>query len=111
MNNILAIISAIVAGVIGILVTMLKIKSNKISKLEQARAMGYDDAEKDYYELNARTLLTTWGNKGGILNDYANRGCRTRHCKNLRVGRCTHRSSNAVYPQHCHQRQRREPRD
>lgn len=42
--------------------------------IEQARAMGYDDAEKDYYELNARTLLTTWGNKGGILNDYANRG-------------------------------------
>ena len=37
MNNILAIISAIVAGVIGILVTMLKIKSNKISKLEEEK--------------------------------------------------------------------------
>ena len=35
MNNIIAIISAIVAGVIGLLVTMLKIKSNKISKLEE----------------------------------------------------------------------------
>ena len=37
MNNILAIISAIVAGVIGILVTLLKIKSNKISKLEEEK--------------------------------------------------------------------------
>ena len=43
MNNILAIISAIVAGVIGILVTMLKIKSNKISKLEEEK----DTLEKD----------------------------------------------------------------
>ena len=37
MNNILAIISAIVAGIIGLLVTMLKIKSNKISKLEEEK--------------------------------------------------------------------------
>ena len=37
MNNIIAIISAIVAGVIGILVTLLKIKSNKISKLEKEK--------------------------------------------------------------------------
>lgn len=37
MNNILAIISAVVAGVIGLLVTMLKIKSNKISKLEEEK--------------------------------------------------------------------------
>ena len=37
MNNILAIISAIVAGVIGILVTLLKVKSNKISKLEEEK--------------------------------------------------------------------------
>ena len=43
MNNILAIISAIVAGVIGILVTMLKIKSNKISKLEEEK----DTLEKE----------------------------------------------------------------
>ena len=33
MNNIIAIISAVVAGVIGLLVTLLKIKGNKISKL------------------------------------------------------------------------------
>ena len=37
MNNILAIISVIVTGVIGLLVTMLKIKSNKISKLEEEK--------------------------------------------------------------------------
>ena len=43
MNNIIAIISVIVAGVIGILVTMLKIKSNKISKLEEEK----DTLEKD----------------------------------------------------------------
>ena len=43
MNNIVAIISAIVAGVIGILVTMLKLKSNKISKLEEEK----DTLEKD----------------------------------------------------------------
>ena len=43
MNNIIAIISAIVAGVIGILVTMLKVKSNKISKLEEEK----DTLEKD----------------------------------------------------------------
>ena len=37
MNNIIAIISAIVAGVIGLLVTLLKMKSNKISKLEEEK--------------------------------------------------------------------------
>ena len=57
MNNILAIISAIVAGVIGLLVTMLKIKSNKISKLEEekdtleqekAKAEKVNDSSKNY---------------------------------------------------------------
>ena len=57
MNNILAIISAIVAGVIGLLVTMLKIKSNKISKLEEekdtleqekANAEKVNDSSKNY---------------------------------------------------------------
>ena len=37
MNNIIAIISAVVAGVIGLLVTLLKVKSNKISKLEEEK--------------------------------------------------------------------------
>ena len=57
MNNVLAIISAIVAGVIGLLVTMLKIKSNKISKLEEekdtleqekAKAEKVNDSSKNY---------------------------------------------------------------
>ena len=57
MNNILAIISAVVAGVIGILVTMLKIKRNKISKLEEekdtleqekANAEKVNDSSKNY---------------------------------------------------------------
>ena len=57
MNNILAIISAVVAGVIGLLVTLLKIKSNKISKLEEekdtleqekANAEKVNDSSKNY---------------------------------------------------------------
>ena len=41
--------------------------------LEKARQIGDNKAEQDYYELNARTLLTTWGDKDQSLNDYANR--------------------------------------
>ena len=57
MNNIVTIISAVVAGVIGILVTLLKIKSNKISKLEdekdtleqeKANAKKVNDSSKNY---------------------------------------------------------------
>ena len=57
MNNIIAIISAVVAGVIGLLVTMLKVKSNKISKLEEekdtleqekANAEKVNDSSKNY---------------------------------------------------------------
>ena len=57
MNNIIAIISAVIAGVIGLLVTMLKIKSNKISKLEEekdtleqekAKAEKVNDSSKNY---------------------------------------------------------------
>ena len=57
MNNILAIISAVVAGVIGLLVTLLKIKSNKISKLkeekdtleqEKANTEKVNDSSKNY---------------------------------------------------------------
>ena len=39
--------------------------------IEDARAWGTTKEEKDYYERQARTLLTVWG--GPILNDYANR--------------------------------------
>ena len=57
MNNIVAIVSAVVAGVIGLLVTLLKIKSNKISKLkeekdtleqEKANAEKVNDSSKNY---------------------------------------------------------------
>ena len=57
MNSIIAIISAVVAGVIGLLVTLLKIKSNKISKLEEekdtlekekANAEKVNDSSKNY---------------------------------------------------------------
>ena len=57
MNNILAIISAVVAGVIGLLVTLLKVKSNKISKLkeekdtleqEKANSEKVNDSSKNY---------------------------------------------------------------
>lgn len=38
-----------------------------------ARQFGHTPAEQAYYEKNARTLLTTWGERGQSLNDYANR--------------------------------------
>lgn len=38
-----------------------------------AEVFGKDAAEKEYYKKNARTLLTTWGERGQSLNDYANR--------------------------------------
>ena len=36
--------------------------------LQQARGLGKSPQVKDYYEMNARRLITTWG---GSLNDYA----------------------------------------
>ncbi len=41
--------------------------------IADARAIGVDQAEKDYYESNSRNLLTTWGDKDMGLNDYASR--------------------------------------
>lgn len=38
--------------------------------IEQARDLGQAPKVKDYYEMNARRLITTWG---GDLNDYASR--------------------------------------
>lgn len=40
--------------------------------IDDARAKGIDDTQKEYYERNARTLVTIWG-PGKNLNDYANR--------------------------------------
>ena len=39
--------------------------------IEAARDWGTTDEEKDYYERQARTILTIWG--GPVLNNYANR--------------------------------------
>ena len=39
--------------------------------IEAARDWGTTNEEKDYYERQARTILSIWG--GPVLNDYANR--------------------------------------
>ena len=41
--------------------------------ISDARDIGMNEQEKVYYEQNARNLLTTWGDRGIKLNDYANR--------------------------------------
>lgn len=42
--------------------------------IADAREFGTTPDEKDYYEENARCILTVWGQKATQLNDYANRG-------------------------------------
>ena len=42
--------------------------------IKDARVWGKNLKEKEYYEQNARCILTTWGQKATQLNDYANRG-------------------------------------
>jgi alpha-N-acetylglucosaminidase len=41
--------------------------------IADARKMGVNEKEADYYEINARNILTSWGEEGGQLSDYANR--------------------------------------
>lgn len=41
--------------------------------INQARALGNNNLEMDYYEHDARKILTTWGSKGSELTDYASR--------------------------------------
>lgn len=41
--------------------------------INDAKSFGINEQEKSYYELNARTIITTWGDKNKSLNDYANR--------------------------------------
>lgn len=41
--------------------------------IADARAVGSNEALKDYYEENARNLISTWGDRNQSLNDYANR--------------------------------------
>jgi alpha-N-acetylglucosaminidase len=41
--------------------------------IEQAKSLGKNETERNYYERDARNILTTWGGKAQSLNDYANR--------------------------------------
>ena len=41
--------------------------------LHDARLFGDNDDSKNYYEKNARVLITTWGGEGNIIIDYASR--------------------------------------
>lgn len=41
--------------------------------IEQARSWGNSAEEKDYYERNARRIVTVWNNNLAGLNDYAGR--------------------------------------
>lgn len=44
--------------------------------IEDARSWGTTDEEKDFYEREARNIITTWAGKGHqSLNDYARRTC------------------------------------
>ncbi|MDE6716262.1 MAG: alpha-N-acetylglucosaminidase C-terminal domain-containing protein, partial [Muribaculaceae bacterium] len=42
--------------------------------IADARDFGITPEEKDYYEQNARGIVSVWGQKATQLNDYANRG-------------------------------------
>lgn len=42
--------------------------------IRDARQFGNDAASKAYYEKDARVLITTWGNEGNEIIDYASRG-------------------------------------
>ena len=41
--------------------------------IADARKWGADAAEADFFETNARNLLTSWGDRGNLLTDYADR--------------------------------------
>lgn len=41
--------------------------------IAMARAMGKDKKEKDYFEKDAKRIVTVWGQQGRTLVDYANR--------------------------------------
>ncbi len=41
--------------------------------IKNARAIGTTEEEKDYYESNARNIITTWGEEDALLNEYASR--------------------------------------
>jgi alpha-N-acetylglucosaminidase len=41
--------------------------------IEMAKVFGVNEAERKYFEQDARKILTVWGEQGHDLNDYANR--------------------------------------
>lgn len=41
--------------------------------IKDARAIGLTDEDKDYFESNARNIITTWGEEDALLNEYASR--------------------------------------
>jgi len=41
--------------------------------INDARQFGHDSVSKAYYEKNGRVLITTWGNEGNAIIDYASR--------------------------------------
>jgi len=41
--------------------------------LHDARSFGIDIEESEYYQMNARNIITTWGGQTQSLNDYGNR--------------------------------------
>ena len=41
--------------------------------IRDARAIGSTEEDKDYFESNARNIITTWGEEDALLNEYASR--------------------------------------
>ena len=41
--------------------------------IRDARAIGITEEDKDYFESNARNIITTWGEEDALLNEYASR--------------------------------------
>ena len=41
--------------------------------IKDARAIGITEEDKDYFESNARNIITTWGEEDAMLNEYASR--------------------------------------
>ena len=41
--------------------------------IRDARSIGSTEEDKDYFESNARNLITTWGEEDALLNEYASR--------------------------------------
>jgi alpha-N-acetylglucosaminidase len=63
---------------LGVFDTMEKLLSTQtyflVGKwIADARAWGANTEEADYFESNARNLLTSWGPRGNLLTDYADR--------------------------------------